>query len=191
MGSRERKRAERRKRKRRAAEQETDGNGAEGEQPQTGDRHSLADIASRAEAKNQAARDALEPLTEGERPGVVTVAAVISTLIAAIFWVSAGIALFTGIEVRGEEQNPAPLAMFAAIVTLMTYGLWKARYWAVLGFQTFLVFLMIAAGLGLVTVETVLQAVGTTLVLAIAGTLFYFMVKALARVQMPDRRPPE
>ena len=36
-----------------------------------------------------------------------------------------------------------------------------------------------------------LSTIDTTLLLAGAGTLFYFMVKALARIQMPQRRPPE
>ena len=192
MGSRERKRADRRKRKRRSAERESETpadakeNGAHvGRETSPG-----ADLAKRAEAKNEAARAALEPLSEGERPTAVTVAAVISTIVAAIFWVSAVLALVTDIEVRGEEQPAAPVALFAAIVSLMAYGMWRARYWAVLGFQVFLVFIMLSAALGLVGVTTVLQAVGTILLLAGAGALFYFMVKALARIQMPDRRPP-
>jgi hypothetical protein len=32
----------------------------------------------------------------------------------------------------------------------------------------------------------VLQAVGTTLLLAGSGTLFYFMIRAMARIQMPS-----
>jgi threonine/homoserine/homoserine lactone efflux protein len=71
----------------------------------------------------------------------------------------------------------------------MAYGMWRARYWAVLGFQALLALIMLSAALGLVRVTTVLQAVGTVLILAGAGALFYFMVKALARIQMPDRVP--
>ena len=192
MGSRERKRAERRKRKRRSAERETEqpaaaeSNGSEASE----DSSPAGDLASRAEARNQAARDALEPLEQGERPTAVTVGAVISTIVAAIFWVSTVVALVTDIEVRGEEQPAAPIALFAAIVTVMAFGMWRARYWAVLGFQVFLVFIMLSAALGLVGVTTILQAIGTTLLLGGAGTLFFFMVKALARIQMPDRRPP-
>ena len=39
---------------------------------------------ARAEVRNQEAREALEPLAEGERPLVVTIGAVISALIAAL-----------------------------------------------------------------------------------------------------------
>ncbi len=71
----------------------------------------------------------------------------------------------------------------------MAWGMWRARYWAVLGFQAFLALTMLSATLGLIQVETILEAVGTVLVLAIAGTLFYFMIKAMARIQMPERTP--
>jgi hypothetical protein len=198
MGSRERKRAERRKRKRRGAERPEavpgSGGGDAAGAPReagSGSGRSATDLASRAEARDQEAREALEPLAEGERPTVVTVGAVISTLVAAIFWVSAVVALVFDVEVNGSEQRPLPIALFAAVVSAMAYGMWKARYWAVLGFQAFLVLIMLSAALGLVSVTTVLQAIGTTLLLALAGTLFYFMVKALARIQMPQRRPPD
>jgi threonine/homoserine/homoserine lactone efflux protein len=67
----------------------------------------------------------------------------------------------------------------------MTYGLWKARYWAVLGFQTLLLLMLLASALGLVLVSSILQAVGTTLLILGSGTLFYFMIRAMARIQMP------
>ena len=74
-------------------------------------------------------------------------------------------------------------------MSVMAYGLWRARYWAVLGFQTLLVIVLVAGSLGLVQATTILQAVGTTALIVGAGALFYFMIKAMARIQMPDRRP--
>jgi threonine/homoserine/homoserine lactone efflux protein len=65
--------------------------------------------------------------------------------------------------------------------------MWRARYWAVLGFQALLVLLLVAASLGLVQATSVAQALGTTLLIAGAGTLFWFMIKAMARIQMPQR----
>ncbi|HSJ16856.1 MAG TPA: hypothetical protein VK920_02035, partial [Solirubrobacterales bacterium] len=141
-GSRERKRAERRKRKQRSArpdrEQDpvagADGNGPGGPE------------LSRSELKDRAAREALEPLAEGERPAAVTVGAVVASLIAVVFWGSAAVALFTDTEVGGTEPEVAPLILFAAILTLMAWGMWRARYWAVLGFQALLALIMLAAG---------------------------------------------
>jgi hypothetical protein len=184
MGSRERKRSERRKRKQRTSRRlqpaDTAGNGNAGDA-----------APSRSEIKDREAREALEPLREGERPGAVTVGAAVATLMALVFWASAAVSLVTDVEVGGSEPSPGPLILFAAVLTLMAYGMWRARYWAVLGFQALLALLMLSAGLGLVQVTTVLQAIGTLAILAGAATLFYFMVRAMARIQMPQRLPRE
>ena len=95
--------------------------------------------------------------------------------------------LATGAQVNGDDVNIAQWAGLAAIFTWMSWGMWNARYWAVLGFQMLLVLLILACVLGLVVAGTLLQMV-STLILAIGlGLLFYFMVKAMARIQMPDR----
>jgi threonine/homoserine/homoserine lactone efflux protein len=73
---------------------------------------------------------------------------------------------------------------------MASYGMWRARYWAVLGFDVVLVFLMIVAVGGLIEAKNALAAVVFTALIAGAGTLFYFMVKAMARIQMPERRTP-
>jgi hypothetical protein len=74
----------------------------------------------------------------------------------------------------------------------MAWGMWHARYWAVLGFQLILVFLIFSAFFGLVVSATsATQILGTLTLLVVAGTFFYFMVKAMARIQMPTRAPRE
>ena len=47
--------------------------------------------------------------------------------------------------------------------------------------------MMIATALGLVTVGNVGNAIVLVVILVAAGTLFWFMVKAMARIQMPER----
>lgn len=187
MGSRERRRAERRKRKRRATERVSEGDDVATPDAPTGDGHSPADLASRAEARNQTARDALEPLAENERPLVVTLGAIASGLIC----VSIVVAYLAGAEVEGEKPNVAQVVAPAVLMGVMAWGMWRARYWAVLGFQVVLLFLIIAAALGLVRAGTGFQVAGNLVLMGLAGAFFYFMVKALARIQMPDRRPPE
>lgn len=176
MGSRERKRAERRKRKRRAAGQAAEVVEEEPFQER---------MARRSEERNAEARASLRPLAPGERPGAVTVGAVISAIFALIFTVSAVVAAVTSIEVDGEEPSAVPLALFAVVLWMMALGMWRARYWAVLGFQMLLVLILLASGLGLVQVSTVLQAIGTVVLLLGSGALFYFMIRAMARIQMP------
>jgi hypothetical protein len=177
MASRERKRAERRKRKERGTQRQT----------QIADRREK--VAARTEARNREAREKLDPLGEEERPRVVTVGAIVSAIVSLIFVVSTILAI-AGTEVNGEAPNPIQLAAVAIVVGVMGWGMWRVRYWAVLGFQASLALIMLAAALGLVRVTNVVQALATTSILLGSGVLFYFMVKALARIQMPERRPP-
>ena len=96
---------------------------------------------------------------------------------------------------RAERPGTAAPGVFPVIVSTvilssMAYGLWRARYWAVLGFQTLLVIVIVVAVLGLVQVTEVPRALGLAAILGLAGLLFYRMIKAMARIQMPERRPP-
>jgi hypothetical protein len=141
---------------------------------------------ARAERRNQEAREALEPLAEGERPTVVTIGAVVAALIAA----SIVIGYLAGVEVDGEKPKLPQVLAPAMIMGIMAWGMWRARYWAVLGFQLILVFLIFSAFFGLVVGASSLgQIVGTLALLIVAGAFFYFMVKAMARIQMPTRLP--
>jgi len=181
MGSRERKRAERRKRKERSG----------------GRREELAAQrearAARTAEKNQAAREALEPLEPDERPTIVTVAAVISgvlllgTLITYLAGVEVGTFDQFGTKTGDAKPNFIYTAASSLVLGLMTYGLWRARYWAVLGFQTILILVIVVAVLALVQVTEVARALALAAFLAGASFLFYRMVKAMARIQMPDR----
>lgn len=139
---------------------------------------------ARAEQRNQEAREALEPLGEGERPTVVTIGAVVAALIA----LSIVGGYLAGVKVNGETPKFAQVAAPALIMGFMAWGMWRARYWAVLGFQLILVFLIFSAVFGLaVQASTVPQFAATLGLLAVAGSFFYFMVKAMARIQMPTR----
>jgi hypothetical protein len=194
-GARERKRAERQKRKRRsgasmaapvepqpAPATEVQENGGGGRSETFEER-----MARRYEERNAEARAKLEPLEEGERPGAVTVAAVTSTLLAVAISVQAVLSI-AGVDAGDTTTRPVPLLLFAVVLWAMAVGLWRARYWAVLGFQTVLVLMMLASAFGLVLVSSVLQAVGTTLLLLGSAALFYFMIRAMAQIQMPS--PP-
>jgi len=139
---------------------------------------------ARAEERNQEAREALDPLAEGERPLVVTIGAVISALIA----LSIVIGYVAGTEVNGEKPLFVQVLAPTLLLGSMAWGMWRARYWAVLGFQLILVFLIFSAVYGLaLQAATVGQVLATLGLLAVTGTFFYFMVKAMARIQMPTR----
>jgi hypothetical protein len=173
------------------------GSSATGRHPPLGRRAAEADAqeVSRSEARNAEARARLEPLAEGERPTVVTVGAVISALIAAsilIGWLAGA-----KVDVKGStlDERPQFLSQVlppALLFSIMAWGMWRARYWAVLGFEAIMAIIMIGAGLTLIAATSAFKAISAALVLAAAGALFWFTVKALARIQMPtpaDRRP--
>ena len=140
---------------------------------------------ARAEQRNREAREALDPLAEGERPTVVTVGAVIAALIA----LSIVVGYLSGAEVDGEKPPLPQVLAPALLMGMMAWGMWHARYWAVLGFQLLLVLVLFSAFFGLALFSAdVPQILVTLALLAGAGILFYFMVKAMARIQMPQRR---
>lgn len=139
---------------------------------------------ARAEERSQEVRENLEPLAEGERPLVVTIGAVVAALIA----ISILAGYLAGVEVEGDKPRLAQVLAPALIMGVMAWGMWRARYWAVLGFQLLLVFLIFSAVFGLaVQASSVGEFAATFGLLAVSGTFFYFMVKAMARIQMPTR----
>jgi hypothetical protein len=141
---------------------------------------------AKAEERNREAREALEPLAEGERPLVVTIGAVLAALIA----ISIVAGYLAGTEVNGEKPKLVQVLAPALLMGFMAWGMWRARYWAVLGFQLILVFLIFSAVYGLALQAATLGQVAATLgLLAVAGAFFFFMVKAMARIQMPTRLP--
>jgi len=143
---------------------------------------------ARAEQRNQEAREALEPLAEGERPTVVTVGAIVAGLIA----LSIAIGYLAGVQVDAEKPKLPQVLAPAMIMGIMSWGMWRARYWAVLGFQLILVFVIFSAFFGLVVgASSIGQILATLGLLIVSGTFFYFMVKAMARIQMPTRDPRE
>jgi hypothetical protein len=97
-----------------------------------------------------------------------------------------------GVKVDGESPQVAQVIAPALLMGMMSWGMWRARYWAVLGFQLILVFLIFSAVFGLlIQASTVPEFAATLGLLAVSGTFFFFMVKAMARIQMPQRRTTE
>jgi hypothetical protein len=143
---------------------------------------------AKAEQRNQEAREALAPLAEGERPTVVTIGAVLAGLIA----ISVVVAYLAGATVNGARPKLPQVLAPALLMGVMSWGMWRARYWAVLGFQLILVFIIFSAVMGLtIRAASVGQVAYFLAVLALTGSLFFFMVKAMARIQMPTRLPRE
>jgi thiamine-phosphate pyrophosphorylase len=133
---------------------------------------------ARSRERDDAVRASLEPLKPGERPGAVTVAAVVSAVFGLLL---VGQALFDGdADVKG-------LLVFAAVMFLAAAGMWKAQYWAVLGFEFFLGLTLVFAAVSLMFAGNALGVVYSLVILTGAGVLFWKLVRAMARIQMPKR----
>ena len=139
-------------------------------------------------AKDEAARAALEPLRPGERPTAVTVGAVAAGVLA----LANVVALVAGWDAgpgSGDRDGQAVAGslLVTGVLCVVAYGMWQARYWAVLGMQTLLAITIIFASLGLITATSAWAALLLVAIVCAAGALFWFMVKAMARIQMPER----
>lgn len=116
----------------------------------------------------------------------MTVAAAVAFLLAA----GNLVAYFAGVEVGGERPPPTSFA-FPVLLLVAAWGMWRARYWAVLGMQAILALVLVGFSLNLMfalTSDDFPVAGISLLVLAAAGALFWSLVRAMARIQMPERR---
>jgi phosphatidylserine synthase len=136
---------------------------------------------SRTEAKNQAVRESLVPLEEGERPLPVTIGA-----ITALVLVVVQVPLYF---VWNGDQRPAlsGFLFFTALMLVMAWGMWNVKYWAVLGFQALLALTILIVALSLMVASDLLTVLICLAIIVPSAALFWFMVKALARIQMPER----
>jgi hypothetical protein len=137
---------------------------------------------ARGRAKDEEARAKLQPLPPGERPGAVTVAAIVALGLAL-----AELVAFTVSFDPDEASKATRTAVVVPLLLLMAWGMWKAKYWAVLGMQALLALTVILATLALTGAGDVGAVLLIVVIVGTAGTLFYFLVRAMARIQMPER----
>jgi hypothetical protein len=141
---------------------------------------------SRSEAKNAAVRAQLEPLEQGERPVAVTVGAAVATVLA----VGNIVLYIAGVKVSGQKPTVQGIAGPTLIMAVCGYGMWRAKYWAVLGMEALLGLVIIIFALLLATAENLKAVLISVAVIGASGWLFWKLVRAMARIQMPKRPEP-
>jgi hypothetical protein len=137
---------------------------------------------ARGRRKDAEARAKLKPLAPGERPTAVTVGAIVAAL--------AAIANVVSLVLGYDPDQPGKsftTAFGSVLLVLVAVGMWGARYWAVLGLQALLALTMIGGALALLLASDVWAGTLAFLIVAASGALFWFLVKAMARIQMPKR----
>ncbi len=111
-----------------------------------------------------------------------------AAIVAALLALANLIAYIAGLKIGGKRPALGGMVVYEVLLLTAAAGMWRARYWAVLGFEFMLGFLIVILALLLVRASNVL---GVVVVLAIglpAGWLFWKLVRSMARIQMPT--PP-
>ena len=137
---------------------------------------------ARGEARNEEIRRNLEPVAPGERPGAVTIGAIVALVLA----IANTLAVVLDRNVTGDDGKGAALALSFVLLVCAIF-MWRNVYWAVLGFQALLVIQIILAASALLVAPSIWAAVVWFVVLMISGWLFWKLIRALARLQMPER----
>jgi hypothetical protein len=143
---------------------------------------------ARGRAREEEIRARLEPLAPGERPGVVTLAAAV----AFVFAIANAAAALTGNDLSSATGDPSvATAVTTALLVVAGAGMLARQYWAVLGFQTILGIQIVFFSLYLIGVQTWWGAIVPVVAIGLLGWLFWKLVRAMARLQMPAQRPTE
>jgi hypothetical protein len=141
---------------------------------------------SRSEERNAAVRATLTPLAPGERPWPLKIAVLIALLIGAGDLVA--VIVNGKFNVGGAHSGPTGVILFSVLMLVCAAGMWQLRYWAVLGFQAILAFVILFFSLLLLRAENLLAVVAGVVVVGGGGYLFFKLVRILSRLQMP--KPP-
>jgi hypothetical protein len=138
---------------------------------------------ARSRERDDAVRATLEPFGPGERPLVITISATVCALIAI-----ANLVLYlAGWDVQGQEPKLFSTLALCAVLVAAAFGMWRMRYWAVLGFEMLLGIVMIYAALSLLVASNVQGALLAVAVLAVCGILFWKLIRVMARIKLPGR----
>ena len=142
----------------------------------------------RGRARDDEIRANLVPLVEGERPPVVTLAAIIAFVFAAANVATA----LTGNDISTAGGDPSVVtAVTTALLLVAGFGMLARQYWAVLGFETILGLQIVFFSLYLIGVQSLVDAIIPLVAIGLLGWLFWKLVGAMARLQMPKREPTE
>ncbi len=137
----------------------------------------------RSEERNAAVRATLTPLEPGERPWSLKIATLLAVLIGGGDLIAV---LINGqFKVGGAQAGAGGVLLFSVLMLVCAVGMWQLRYWAVLGFQAILAFVILFFSLLGLRAANLLAVVASVLVVFGGGWLFYKLVRVLSRIQMP------
>lgn len=133
---------------------------------------------AKAEQKNIAAREALQPIGPENRPQIVLVACAWLLLACASLAVS-----IVSADGDGAMAQRFGNGLMLAVVLVAVWGTFQLKPWAVLGAQTLFALAFVFTILAAVFSDKVLLSVGLVVSGLITGWVFYKMINVMARVQ--------
>jgi hypothetical protein len=134
--------------------------------------------------RDEQARAELEPLGPNERPPALLVAVGVAGLLAVAVLVG-------GLTIHNLSRHGGSLpgAIFlSAILAALALGMYRRRYFAVLGFEALLALQIILSSLALIIATTLLAAGEYVLALGLGGWLFWKLVRVMGRIQAGEHR---
>jgi hypothetical protein len=129
----------------------------------------------------------LKPLRPGQRPTAVTIGAIAAAALALANLVALVFGYNSGEDTLSPGSDVTGSMIATALLVVVAYGMWRARYWAVLGMQTLLALTIVVSALALIQAVNWWAFVLVTIILVASSALFWFLIKAMARIQMPQR----
>jgi len=138
---------------------------------------------SRSEERNAAVRAALKPFADGERPWSIKISVAVAFLLGAVNFIL--FVVGTKPRLGGQQPHLAEILIFCGLMLACAAGMWRMRYWAVLGFQTLLAIGLLGFSLALIKASSLLGAAICLAVIIPGGWLFYKLVRILGRLQLP------
>jgi len=139
---------------------------------------------ARGRARDDEIRASLVPLQPGERPKVVTLAAVI----AFGFAIANAAAALTGNDISTASGDPSiATAITTALLLVAAFGMLARQYWAVLGFEMILGLQIVFLSLYLIGVQRLVNAIFPVVAIGLLGWLFWKLIRPMALMQMPQR----
>jgi hypothetical protein len=132
--------------------------------------------------RDEQARAALQPLGADERPPALLVAVAVSGVLAV------GV-LVGGLTVHNLSDRGGSLAgaiFLAGVLAALAVGMYRRRYFAVLGFEALLAFQVIVTSLALVVAATIKAAAFCVVAIGLGGWLFWKLVRIMGRIQVGE-----
>jgi hypothetical protein len=137
----------------------------------------------RGSDRAEQARAALEPLGEDEHPAALLVAVAVCVVLAVGVVVGA-----LSVHDLSRRGGSLPAGLFlAAVLGALAQGMYRRRYWAVLGFEALLAFQMIVTSLALIVASTIKAAAICMIAVGLGGWLFWKLVRIMGRLQAGER----